>query len=59
MPYSIRVVKGGEKVVSPNHPHGFSKKPQSHEMAMRQERAILANSHEDIHGKKKIGIKKK
>lgn len=59
MPYKIRVVKGGSKVTSPNHPHGFSKKPQSHEMAVKQLRAIAANTHEGFKGKKKIGIKKK
>ena len=42
--YKIKKFKGGEKVVSPNHPAGFSKKPQSHQQAVKQMRAIQANT---------------
>jgi hypothetical protein len=44
MPYELRKVKGGTKVVSPNHPQGFSKKPQTLRMAKAQLRAIYANT---------------
>lgn len=44
MPYKIKKFKGGEKVTSPNHPQGFSKKPQSHAEAAAQMRAIQANT---------------
>jgi hypothetical protein len=59
MPYKIVVVKGGEKVVSPNHPHGFSKRPQGHAKAVAQLRAIAANSHGEGFKGQKIGVKKK
>lgn len=59
MPYKIKKVKGGEKVTSPNHPQGFSKKPQSHEMAVKQMIAIKMHDKEHARGGgKKIGIKK-
>lgn len=44
MPYKISKKGGGEKVTSPNHPQGFSKKPQSHAKATAQLRAIEANT---------------
>lgn len=44
MPYSLRKVKGGEKVASPNHPGGFSKKPLTHRDAVAQLRAIMRNT---------------
>ena len=44
MPYKLKKVKGGEKVVSPNHPGGFSKKPLSAKKAKAQMRAIYANT---------------
>jgi hypothetical protein len=47
MPYKISKVKGGEKVVSPNHPKGFSKQPQSHAKAAAQMRAIQANTKDE------------
>ena len=43
MPYSIRKVKGGAKVKSPNH-LGFSKKPMTMRMAKAQMRAIMMNT---------------
>lgn len=46
MPYKISKSGGGYKVTTPNHPHGFSKKPQSHEQASAQLRAIMANTKE-------------
>jgi len=42
MPYTIKKVKGGEKVVSPNRE--FSKKPMTHRDAVAQLRAILINT---------------
>jgi hypothetical protein len=47
MPY--RIVKSGKgaKVVSPNHPGGFSKHPQSEEMAKKQLAAIKINTKEE------------
>ena len=44
MPYKLRKMKGGEKVTSPNHPNGFSKKPLTHRDAVAQLRAIMANT---------------
>lgn len=44
MPYSIRQVKGGVKVVSPNHPQGFSKKPLSMRNAKEQLRVIYSQT---------------
>jgi len=41
MPYKLKKMKGGEKVTSPNHPNGFSKKPLKHRDAVKQLRAIL------------------
>jgi hypothetical protein len=58
VPYKIAKTGGGFKVTSPNHPHGFSKKPQSKEQAIKQVVAIKINSGEDEVGKK-IGVKKK
>lgn len=57
MPYHISNSGSGYKVTSPNHPHGFSKHPQSKEMAHKQMVAIMVNSHEDANGKK-VGVKK-
>ncbi len=59
MPYKIKDEGGGFKVTSPNHPHGFSKKPQSKEMAIKQMVAIKMHSKEGDGGGKKIGVKKK
>lgn len=44
MPYKIKSTGGGSKVTSPNHPQGFSKKPQSKAMAKKQLAAIEANT---------------
>jgi hypothetical protein len=44
MPYKLREAKGGYKVVSPNHPQGFSKKPMTHREAVAQLRAIMVNT---------------
>lgn len=44
MPYKVKKDKGGYKVTSPNHPQGFSKKPQSKKQAEAQRRAIEANT---------------
>jgi len=62
MPYKLKKVDGGTKVVSPGHPAGFSKKPQSHEMARKQLVAIMIHTGENKAGKKvaprKVGFKK-
>ncbi len=62
MPYKLKKVKGGTKVVSPNHPQGFSSKPQSKEMARKQFVAIMIHTGENKAGKKvapkKVGFKK-
>jgi len=42
MPYSLKKVKGWEKVVSPNRE--FSKKPLTHRQAVKQLRAIMVNT---------------
>lgn len=42
MPYSLRKVKGGYKVASPNNT--FSKKPLTLRRAKAQLRAIMANT---------------
>jgi hypothetical protein len=55
MPYKLSKVKGGEKVVSPNHPSGFSKKPQSHAKAAAQMRAIYANTKDEPEAKQSGG----
>ena len=47
MPYKIKKSGSGEKVTSPNHPSGFSKKPQSKTTAKKQLAAIEANSKEE------------
>jgi len=44
MPYKLKHFGGGVKVVSPNHPHGFSKKPQMAAMAKKQLAAIQINA---------------
>jgi hypothetical protein len=44
MPYKLKRFGKGTKVVSPNHPQGFSKKPQTLRMAKKQMRAIYANT---------------
>ncbi len=52
MPYKVSPVKGGGfKVTSPNHPQGFSKKPQTKEQAEKQAVAIRINA-KDGKGKK-------
>jgi hypothetical protein len=60
MPYKIKDSGGGFKVTSPNHPQGFSKKPQSKEMAIKQMVAI--KMHDKEHGgekpAKKVGVRK-
>lgn len=60
MPYKIAKSGGGFKVTSPNHPHGFSKHPQSKQMAIKQMVAIKMNSHEggESKPKKKIGVRR-
>lgn len=44
MPYSLRRIKGGVKVVTPNHPNGFSKKPMTLRKAKAQLRAIMIST---------------
>jgi len=44
VPYKIKKFGKGEKVVSPNHPQGFSKKPQTPEQAKKQMAAIQINT---------------
>ena len=44
MPYTLKKVKGGAVVVSPNHPNGFSKKPLTLRQAKKQLAAIYANT---------------
>lgn len=51
MPYKIKKFDGGYKVVTPNHPQGFSKKPMSKERAKRQLAAIKANAKESFERK--------
>ena len=47
MPYKIKKFgKGGYKVTSPNHPGGFSKKPQSKKQAIKQMVAIKMHDKE-------------
>lgn len=46
MPYKVKKVKGGYKVYSPNG--AKSKKPLSKAKALAQERAIYANTNEDL-----------
>ena len=41
MPYKLKRFRDGEKVVSPGHPNGFSKKPMTHREAVMQLRAIM------------------
>ena len=43
MPYNLRKVGKGYKVVSPDHGKGFSKKPLTLRMAKQQLKAIQAN----------------
>lgn len=50
MPYRIKKSGSGYKVVSPNHPGGFSKEPQSKEQALAQQRALYANSKDEAIG---------
>ncbi len=59
MPYKIKKKEGGYKVTTPNHPEGFSKKPQSKEGAIKQMVAIKENSGEEKgEAKKKVGVRK-
>lgn len=45
MPYKVTPQKGGGyKVTSPNHPHGFARKAQSKEQAIKQKVAIEINA---------------
>jgi hypothetical protein len=44
MPYELRKFGKGMKVVSPNHPSGFSKKPMTKRMAYEQLKAIYAQT---------------
>ena len=46
MPYKIKKIGKNFRVTSPNHPKGFSKKPQSKAKALAQMRAIQANDGE-------------
>lgn len=48
MPYKIKHRGSGFKVTTPNHPQGFSKKPQSHAKAVAQLRAIKMNTNESL-----------
>lgn len=50
MPYKIKKASGGFKVTTPNHPQGFSKKPQTKQMAKKQMAAIRANTKEPLAG---------
>jgi hypothetical protein len=47
MPYHVEKKGEGFKVTSPNHPGGFSKKPQTKAQAEAQKRAIYANTKEE------------
>lgn len=66
MPYKISKVKGGYKATSPNHPQGFSKKPQTKKEAAIQKWIIEKNTGESDSGAKKpqaqakpqIGVKR-
>jgi hypothetical protein len=51
-------VKGGYKTVSPNHPQGFSKSPQTKKEASIQKWIIEKNTKEGDSGKK-VGVKKR
>ena len=42
--YAMGFAKEGAKVVSPNHPKGFSKKPMTMRMAKAQLRAIYRST---------------
>jgi len=44
MPYKLRKFGKGYKVVSPNHPKGFSKKGLTRREAIAQMRAIIVNT---------------
>jgi hypothetical protein len=45
MPYKLAKPRGGYKVTSPNHPHGFSKHPMSKKKALSQMRLLEAVEH--------------
>lgn len=44
MPYKLKCKGDKCKVVSPNHPKGFSKKPMTREQALKQMRAIYSQT---------------
>ena len=46
MPYKVSKRGGGFKVTTPNHPHGFSKKPMSKKKAGKQLAAIKMHTNE-------------
>jgi ribosomal protein S6 len=47
MPYKIKKFGKGYKTVSPNHPQGFSKAPQSKKQAIKQMVAIKMHDKEN------------
>jgi hypothetical protein len=57
MPYSISQSGSGYKVTTPNHPQGFSKKPQTKKQASIQKWIIEQRTGETDSGAK-IGIKR-
>jgi hypothetical protein len=44
MPYKVKQSGKGWKVVTPNHPRGFSKKPMSKARAQAQLKAIYSST---------------
>jgi hypothetical protein len=64
MPYKVSKVDHGFRVTSPNHPQGFSKKPQTKKQAAIQAWIIQRSTGENAAGKKvaqpqkKIGVKR-
>jgi hypothetical protein len=49
MPYKVKKTGAGYKVTSPNHPKGFSSRPQTKTKAQAQQRALYANASETGH----------
>ncbi len=60
VPYKINHTSEGYRVTSPNHPKGFSKHPQSKQMAIKQMVAIKMHTKDEggTKSKKKVGVKK-
>lgn len=56
MPYSLKKVGGGYKVISPNRPGGHSRKPLSKATATRQMRVIYANTKNETVRKSLSGL---